>query len=130
MTLTLLTLKDDYAIWQPGLAYKIDPEAFADCEFFTMSRSKEELSIVCPLNALPEKPAGKIEMPWKGFKVDGQLDFALVGIMAQISSTLAENKISLFAISTFGTDYILVKDDVFADAKNALAAKFTVREPE
>lgn len=126
MTLTLLPLIDTYSVWQPPLSHPVVLVDFQGCEFFTYSQSAEEQSVICPVGRLPKDAPGKVEGPWKGFKVEGELDFALVGIMAEISSVLAENKISLFAISTFNTDYILVKEDKFEAAKTALATRFKV----
>ena len=64
---------------------------------------------------------------WKGFRVRGTLDFSLVGILAKLSAVLAENRISIFAVSTCNTDYILVKAENFARAAEVLErAGYTV----
>ena len=60
------------------------------------------------------------ELGWQAFEVVGPLDFSLTGIMSNISTVLANEKISIFAISTFDTDYVLVKSDKFEAAKAAL----------
>ena len=126
MSLVMIPMREEYVVWQPPLSHAVDLSAFNDCEFYTVSKTAEELSIICPVDRLPANASGKIEQPWNGFRVAGQLDFSLVGIMAQISGILAEHKISLFAVSTFDTDYILVKKDKFEAAKQALATKFEV----
>ena len=67
-----------------------------------------------PANAL-ERDDG-----WMAFRIEGTLDFSLIGILAKISSLLAQNGVGIFAISTFNTDYILTKKENFAKALNAL----------
>jgi len=89
-------------------------------EFYFFSKTDEELSLVCktedtPLNTI-ERDDG-----WKGFRIQGILDFSLIGILSKISGVLADNKIGIFAISTFNTDYILVKKENFDRAMNVLA---------
>ena len=58
---------------------------------------------------------------WKGFRIEGVLDFSLIGILSKLSGILAENKIGIFAVSTYNTDYILVKKENFERALNVLA---------
>jgi len=75
--------------------------------FFSISKTTEELSIVC---ASEEVPEGVLcEKHWIVYKVKGPLDFALTGILASIADPLAQAKIPIFAISTYNTDYILIK---------------------
>ena len=79
-------------------------------DVFSITRTDEELSIVCPSECLSKNEVFKdIENDWKCIKVEGILDFSLTGILSSLANTLAENKISIFAISTFNTDYLLVK---------------------
>ncbi|WP_352400293.1 ACT domain-containing protein [Anaerotignum sp.] len=78
-------------------------------QFSFWSRTDKELSLVCPTNKLPND----VEMNedgWKLFRVSGKMEFSLVGILSQISGCLAKQKISIFAISTYDTDYILIKE--------------------
>jgi len=100
--------------------------------FFTVSRTTEELSIVGPeeeLGKLSDAAAAcsapgskiKIEHGWIAFKVEGPLDFSLVGILSKLATTLAEAGVSIFAISTFDTDYILVKEAQRSEAIRALS---------
>jgi len=84
-----------------------------------LSRTHEERSLVCPTGAVPEQTLER-EDGWRAFYVDGVLDFSLIGILARISGVLAEEKIGLFAVSTYNTDYILTKADRFGDALAAL----------
>jgi hypothetical protein len=87
-------------------------------ELWSVTRSADELSIVCRQAVVP---AGvQCEANWRAFKVLGPLDFALVGILAELSGLLARAQVSLFALSTYDTDYILVK----ASSLNAALAAF------
>lgn len=78
-----------------------------ESEFYSFSKSEDEISIVCREDLIPQ--GIKYEGGWSVIKVEGPLDFSLVGILASISTALASRNISIFAISTFDTDYILVK---------------------
>jgi uncharacterized protein len=88
--------------------------------FYSITRTNDELSIVCLQNSIPQDC--KIEKDWRILKIEGVLDFSLVGILAAISTLLANNKISIFAISTYDTDYILVKNDKIEEAISILTA--------
>lgn len=86
--------------------------------FAALTRTGEELSLVVPAELVP--PGVRAEGPWRALQVVGPLDFALVGILAELSGVLAEARISLFALSTFDTDYLLVKAEAFEGACRAL----------
>ncbi|MCB9384490.1 MAG: ACT domain-containing protein [Bryobacterales bacterium] len=88
--------------------------------FVSITRTAEELSVVCPQGAVPEGVPQ--EKDFRILKVEGPLDFSLTGVLAGLSGALAEAKISLFAVSTFDTDYILVRDADLARALEALTA--------
>ena len=77
-------------------------------EFCFTGKTDEEFSLVC---ATADVPANAIRRDdgWKGFRIQGVLDFSLVGILARIAALLAENSIPIFAISTYNTDYVLTK---------------------
>lgn len=79
----------------------------------------EETSIVSATDKVPTDTIER-EDGWKGFKIEGVLDFSLVGILAKISSLLADAGISIFAISTYNTDYILIKADKYDAAVTTL----------
>ena len=81
----------------------------------------EEVSLVCPSQAVPAG-ALAVEDGWSVMRVAGPLDFGLVGILARLSGTLARAGIPVFVVSTYLTDYVLVKADRLADASAALAA--------
>lgn len=94
------------------------PEAVLDSPFFSVTRSPDELSIVVPkgiaLSGTRKEPG------WACIKVLGPLDFGLTGILAGISTLLAGEGISIFAVSTFDTDYIMMKQTVVLQAVKTL----------
>ncbi len=92
-----------------------------DRDFFFVGNTRDELSLVCPTQDAPARTTAR-EDDWRGFRIQGQLDFSLVGILSKISGILAENGIGIFAISTYDTDYILVKAENFDAAARALAS--------
>jgi hypothetical protein len=93
-------------------------EGLIGCEFYSLSNSQEELSLVCPEQILIQSENNSPN--WKCLKVAGPLDLNLTGILAGLSDTLAKAKISIFAISTFETDYVLIQKQVLETAKSAL----------
>lgn len=120
------------------LTLTVLPELFAICRlnqnepvpvwaslggFFSITRTHEELSIVCPAINLPEhfKSSARYETGWKCLRVEGPLDFTQTGILASIAVPLADASISIFAISTFDTDYLMIKEEKLTAAKQILA---------
>ncbi len=103
---------------------KIPKESDLDLSnpFYFIGKTDEELSLVCRTE---DTPGNTIERDdgWKGFRIQGILDFSLVGILSKISGILAENKIGIFAVSTYNTDYIFVKQDNFSRALQVLEAE-------
>lgn len=91
------------------------PEALLSDEYCFIGKTDEELSLVCETAHTPENTIER-EDGWRGFGICGVLDFSLIGILARIASLLAENGISIFAVSTYNTDYILVKENVYEKA--------------
>ena len=77
--------------------------------FFTITRTSEELSIVCDQSAVPE--GVRCERDWRCLKLAGPIPFSTVGVLASLVTPLADAEISVFAISTFDTDYLLVKGE-------------------
>ncbi len=86
------------------------------------AKTPDELSLVCSSDCVPAN-AAKTEGGWSMFRVEGQLDFGLIGILAEITALLAENNISVFAVSTFDTDYFLVKTASLPAARELFLAK-------
>ncbi len=94
--------------------------------FTFLANTDEELSLVCETNSVPQITLAR-EDGWRGFRVCGVLDFSMVGVLANIATLLAENNISIFAISTYNTDYIFTKEPSFERAVQLLTqAGFTV----
>lgn len=91
---------------------------WAKGEFVSITKTKDECSVICSKACIPE--GVKHEGPWRVLKVEGPLDFSLIGILSFISNTLANAGISIFAISTYDTDYILVKNEKTNEAKECL----------
>ncbi len=89
--------------------------------FFFIGKTDEEVSLVCRTEDTPANTLAR-EDGWRGFRVAGVLDFSLTGILAKLSAVLAENGIGIFAVSTYNTDYILVKREDLGRALAALAA--------
>lgn len=79
-------------------------------EYVFIGKTDEENSLVCETSKVPNN-ATHIDKGWKAFRIQGILDFSLIGILSKISTLLAENKIGIFAISTYNTDYILTKEE-------------------
>ena len=88
-------------------------------DFCFTAKTDEEISLVCKTEDVPEKTLVRDD-GWKGFRIEGVLDFSLIGILSKISAILAENKVGIFAVSTYNTDYIFVKEENFDKAINAL----------
>ncbi len=91
-------------------------------DFFFMGKTDEEMSLVCKTDDTPEKTIERDD-GWKGFRIQGVLDLSLIGILSKLSGILAENNIGIFAVSTFNTDYILVKAEKFERALSVLSAE-------
>lgn len=95
------------------------PSFLAD-PFVFVGKTDEELSVVCMTDRVPSVTEAR-EDGWVCFRIAGPLDFSLIGILAPIAEVLAENKIGIFAVSTFNTDYILTKKTQAEAAQKALA---------
>ena len=115
--LALTVLDKEHAIHHLDADANIPVTVFGT-QFYSISRTDEELSIVCEADI--QIDSAKTSAGWSCIKVIGPLDFSLTGILASISSTLADAKISLFAISTFDTDYFLVKSRELPKALHVL----------
>lgn len=93
-----------------------------ESDFYFIGKTDEEVSLVCKTE---DTPINTVERDdgWRGFRIQGVLDFSLIGILSKLSGILAEHKIGIFAVSTYNTDYILVKEENFERALNVLAAE-------
>ena len=88
-------------------------------EFYFIGRTDEENSLVCITERVPDNAFNRDD-GWKAFRIEGVLDFSLIGILAKISTLLAQNNIGIFAVSTYNTDYIFTKKENFNKALKAL----------
>jgi len=95
------------------------PDWVMEGDFWSVTRTDEELSVVVPEDSAPA--SWKSEKGWRCLKVQGPLDFSLTGILASLASPLADAGISIFAISTYDSDYILVRDQDLEQATEALS---------
>jgi hypothetical protein len=95
--------------------------AWADGEgLVSITRTQDELSIICPESRLPREVNGKAELGWRCLRLHGPFDFAAVGILASVAQPIAEEGVGIFALSTFDTDYVLVKEHELGHAVAAL----------
>ena len=127
-SLSLSVLPGRYAICQ------LEPEAdlsfLADLpshDLWSVMRAGEETSVVLPEAAA--LPAWRAEKGWRCLKVQGPLDFSMTGVLASLVTPLAEAEISVFALSTYDTDYVLVRDADLEQTVDVLSAhRHTIRE--
>lgn len=115
----LLLLKETLAVCR--LAADAEVPAWATGgAFASVTRTADELSVVCPEGAVPG--GIQCEAGWRIFKVEGPLDFALTGILASVAGPLAEAGVSIFSLSTYDTDYVMVKSPDLEKAVHVLTA--------
>ena len=113
--ISLIPLVDKFSIYQLTDKQEIPIEIITS-GFYSITKTNEEISIVTNCNLDFEYI--KSNKTWKGFKVDGILDFSLVGIISDITKPLKDKGISVFVLSTFNTDYIFVKEEFFEKAND------------
>lgn len=117
-TVTLALLDAELAVCRlPADASVTVP---ATSGFWSMTRTDRELSVVCPVAAAPE--GAVVEAGWVAYVVEGPLDFGLTGILASIANPLAEAGVPIFAVSTYDTDYVLVRTEQSTRTAEALRA--------
>ena len=116
MKMELKKLEHRLTVCKVGSVSDID----LDQDFYFIAKTDEEISLVC---RTIDTPGNTIEREdgWRGFRIQGVLDFSLIGILSKLSSILADNGIGIFAVSTFNTDYILVKEKNLKKALDVLA---------
>lgn len=90
-----------------------------ESEYCFIGKTEEEKSLVCITDNTPKNTIERDD-GWKAFKIQGILDFSLIGILAKISDILAKNRIGIFAVSTYNTDYILTKTENYQKALEVL----------
>ncbi|MCG8404505.1 MAG: ACT domain-containing protein [Phycisphaerales bacterium] len=116
--LTLAILPGRFAVC------RLEPDApitefSSETRFFSVTRTDEELSVVCPENQIPAN--AKREMGWRCLKVQGPLHFSCTGVLASLSGPLADAAISIFSASTYDTDYLFVKEETLEKAAAVLS---------
>ena len=97
---------------------EIPQESLQDGVCF-IAKTDEEISLVCTAKRVPAQTLARDD-GWRGFRIQGILDFSLIGILSEISTVLARNHIGIFAISTYNTDYIFTKEGDYQRAIRAL----------
>ena len=121
--ITLEVLKTDFSVCKVADYKGVDaaqPFVFTGC-------TDEEKSLVCPVELVPGNTTVRDD-GWKAFRICGVLDFSLIGILAGIAGVLASERIGIFAISTYNTDYILTKAENYEKALDVLRnAGYTIR---
>ncbi|MBQ7651358.1 MAG: GNAT family N-acetyltransferase [Victivallales bacterium] len=113
----LTTLAEEFSVCKVTDYGRIDLSQ----PFVFTGSTDDEKSLVCPVGLVPENTVAR-EDGWRALRIEGTLDFSLIGILAGISQRLADNGIGIFAVSTFNTDYILTMTENFARAIQALKA--------
>lgn len=116
-TLTLEVLAETFAVCRLDPRESLPP--WAKGPFLSITRTSDELSIVCPQRLVPVNVLH--EPGWRCFKAQGPLAFSLTGVLVSLASPLADAEISIFAVSTYDTDYIFVREDKLDAATAALA---------
>lgn len=117
-SLTLVALPDTFAVCRLDPTAAI-PEWAMRGSFYAVTRTADELSIVCREADAPRVNV-TCERGWRAFKLEGTFDFGQIGVLASIANALAEARVSIFALSTYDTDYVLVKGLQFEQAVTAL----------
>ena len=98
----------------------------AEAEFYSLTRTPNELSVVCAEDDLPPSVDERVEHGWRAFAVEGPLPFSMTGVVSGLTSPLAAAGIPVFVVSTYDTDYLLVKAADFERARGILARTFEV----
>ncbi len=117
--LKLSPVQGDYAICKLDQDAEF-PEWAAYGEFFSITRTTHELSIICLFEQVPEQI--HCQPGWRVLKIEGPFEFSEIGVLAAITGPLAEAQISLLTISTFDTDYIFLQEDKYLQALQILEA--------
>jgi uncharacterized protein len=114
--LILSILKDKFIVCRID-SFKQIPDRILQSHFYSITKTADEISVICPEEFSPDD--SPCEKNWRCFKIHGPLDFAQTGILASMTTPLADAGISIFAFSTYDTDYFMVKD---VDVELAIAA--------
>jgi len=107
--LNLTLLRRRFAVCRLDPSSDTPSWASKDSDFFSITKTTDELSVLCTEDNVPSSV--KAEKGWQCLKVEGPLDFGLTGILSSLSKPLAEAKIPIFAVSTYDTDYLFIKEE-------------------
>ena len=113
--MTLKKIPYDFAVCQVADYSQTD----LDAPFTFIGKTDEEKSLVCLTSDVPANTIRRDD-GWRAFRIDGVLDFSLIGILSKIAAVLADAKVGIFAISTYNTDYVLTKAEQYDQAAEAL----------
>ena len=97
------------------------PDWAVEGGFFSVTRTDDELSMVCPEEVVPDE--ARSEGGWRALKLEGPFEFSEVGVLASVAAPLAEARVGIFVVSTFDTDYVLVKEEQLQPAVAALRGR-------
>ncbi len=123
--LKLSVLPWELAICRLEKGVKIPAWATERPSFVSITITNEELSIVCDGGSIPpDVPASR---GWRAFKVEGPLDLSMTGLISSMTGPLAASGISVFSVSTYDTDYLLIKSEMFDEAVRILSGFFEVK---
>lgn len=100
----------------------------AEAEFWSVTRTPAELSVVCAEDDLPPSVEEHVERGWRVFELAGPIPFSTTGVISGLTAPLAAAGVGVFVLSTYDTDYLLVKAARFARAREILAGAFEVVE--
>ena len=114
----LRKIRQDFSVCQVEDYSLVNLEA----PYCFIGKTEDEKSLVCATSEVPSNIIKKDD-GWKAFYIQGVLDFSLIGILSQIASILADNAISIFAVSTYNTDYVLIKSENYQRGLEILEAK-------
>jgi hypothetical protein len=116
--LKIKKITQEFAICKVSDISKIN---FSD-EFCFVEKTDAELSLVCTAEHVPQDTV-ECHSGWRAFRIEGTLDFSLIGILAKISALLADQGIGIFVVSTYNTDYVLTRTDDYENALSALQSE-------
>lgn len=126
--LTLSLLEDRLAVVRlPADAHFPAWVNHAEAEFWSITRTPDEWSIVCDTHSVPPS-CDRVERGWRVFRLHGPIAFAMTGVIAGITAALSAAGIPVFVLSTYDTDYVLVKDAHVAHAVEVLGARYVVKD--
>lgn len=127
----------------PALRLHLHPQRFAVCRFapdaplpawvlhaearfWSITRTPDELSVVCDEDDLPPSVHDHVVRGWRAFALEGPIPFGLTGIIARLTAPLAEAGIPVFVVSTYDTDWVLVEDEHLERARAVLGERYEV----